>query len=143
MQMSKTKYRWLVIVAFSLPFIGWVVDLLFPSLIPIVYRDAMDESYSDTTLTILLMQFVLLAVVIIFCIVYLYGLLRFRPWAPKFAIWSYFLTMAIVPFALIAPLVTSNVSFVVEQIGALLWGIVLVLPYLSPEIKAAFWPERT
>lgn len=139
--MNTTKYRWLVIASIAIPVLAEVTErALMPGLIPAGLREAY-ESYlqedQDPTITLALISGALTAVVA--TLASIYGLLRFRPWAPAFALWSGLAACLLLAF--IGSMVLSGLSYAASALGSGLWGAVIVLPYCAPEIRAAFWPQ--
>lgn len=139
--MNTTKYRWLVIASIAIPVLAEVTErALMPGLIPAGLQEAY-ESYlqedQDPTITLALISGALTAVVA--TLASIYGLLRFRPWAPGFALWSGLAACLLLAF--IGSLVLSGLSYAASALGSGLWGAVIVLPYCAPEIRAAFWPQ--
>ncbi len=139
--MNKTNYRWLVIASIAVPVLAEVIERVFmPELVPQGLRDAY-ESYlaedQEESIVLALVSGALTAVVA--TLASIYGLLRFRPWAPGFAVWSSVAVCVMLVF--VGSLVLSGLAYAAAALGCALWGVVLVLPYASPEIRAAFWPE--
>ena len=71
-------------------------------------------------------------------VVNVYGLMRFRPWAPKVSIWTSVVCYLLLPFMDVA--VQSGITSAAISLGSMLWGIVVVLPYASSVVRNHFWP---
>ena len=68
------------------------------------------------------------------------GTLRFRSWAPRFNL--VFSILSLLP--LIAdgtPSIQSNIAKSLELISGFASTLVLVLPYISENVKQMFWPQ--
>lgn len=139
--MNKTNYRWLVIASVVFPILAEVTErLLLPELVPQGLRDAFQnylEEDQEPTITLALVSGALTALVAMLASIY--GLLRFRPWAPGFALWSG-LAMCVL-LVLGGPVVLSGLAHGSFALGSALWGAVIAMPYCVPEIRAAFWSE--
>ncbi len=139
--LNTTNYRWLVVASVALPVLAEVAErFLLPELVPRGLRDAFQsylEEDQGLSFTLALVSGAITAVVA--TLASIYGLLRFRPWAPGFALWSG-LAMCVL-LVLGGPMVLSGLAHGSSALGSALWGAVIVLPYCAPEIRAAFWPE--
>lgn len=69
----------------------------------------------------------------------IYGLLRFRPWAPGFALWSGLAMCVLLVFG--GPTVLSGLANGAFALASALWGAVIAMPCCAPEIRTAFWPD--
>ena len=79
----------------------------------------------------------LIAVLVAFA-VNVYGLMRFKPWAPKFSVWISVACYVVLPFMGVT--VMSGITYAAMSLGSALWGIVVVLPFVSPAVRQHFWP---
>lgn len=142
--MSKSAYRWLVIVSFVVPALFMIGDAtIFAHLIPpeirgIIERRIEQQSADGSWGTLVFALF--FTAVLVALPVNMYGLLRFKPWAPKFSIWFSVLSYVLVPFMGVS--VHSGLSAAAMALGSMLWGIVVVLPYASPQVRSHFWPSQ-
>lgn len=139
--MDTTNYRWLVIASVALPILAEVTErLLLPELVPQGLKDAFQsylEEDQGPAITPALVSGMLAAVVA--TLASIYGLLRFRPWAPGFALWSGLAMCVLLVFG--GPTVQSGLANGSFALGSALWGAVIAVPYCAPDIRAAFWPE--
>lgn len=142
--MSKFAYRWLVIVSFALPTLCLIADAtIFAHLIPPDLKAAMDRHIVQETSSpswAMLAPFVGAIAVLLAVPFQIYGLLRFRPWAPKFGIWLSAVSYSLMPFY--GASVYSGLTSTALSLGSMLWGIVVVLPYVSPQVRRHFWPDQ-
>lgn len=142
--MSKSAFRWLVIVSFAIPTLCLIADAtIFAHLIPSDLKAAMDRHIVQETSSASWAMLALFAgaIVVLLAVPFLiFGLLRFRPWAPKFAIWLSVASYALMPF--FGASVYSGLTSTALSLGSMLWGIVVVLPYVSPQVRSHFWPDR-
>ncbi len=140
--MSKSAYRWLVVVSCVIPALSMLGDAtVFSHLIPPEIKEAVGRHAAQQiedagwgTLALAAAGIALLLAVPVL----LYGLFRFKAWAPKFSIWFCVLAYVFVPFAGVS--VQSGITYSAVALGSMLWGMVVVLPYVSPEVRAHFWP---
>lgn len=142
--MTKFAFRWLVILSFGIPTLSMIGDFtVLAHLMPQELKEAMDRhiaqemvapswgavaSYAGALAVILALPF------------QVYGLLRFRSWAPKLAIGLSVASYALMPFY--GPAVYSGLTATAMSLGSALWGMVVLLPYVSPEVGRYFWPGR-
>lgn len=142
--MSKSAYRWLVIVSFVVPALCMIGDAtIFAHLIPPEIRIAMDRHIEhqisdESTGTLVFALFS--AAVLVALPINMYGLLRFKPWAPKFTIWLSVVSYVLITFMGVT--IYSGLTAAAMSLGSMLWGIVVVLPYASPHVKSHFWPSQ-
>ena len=141
--MSKSAFRWLIVVSYVLPTVFAIGDLTFLShLIPSEFKEAQAiydaaELEGDSTGTLLIGVLCIAALAAV--PFQLYGLLRFRQWGPRFAVWFSVACYVLVPFTGVT--VQSGINFAAMSLGSMLWGIVVVLPYVSPQVRRYFWPD--
>jgi hypothetical protein len=139
--LNKTNYRWLVIASVALPILAEVTErLLLPELVPQGLKDAFEnylEEDQEPAITPAMVSGMLAAVVA--TLASIYGLLRFRHWAPGFALWSGLAMCVLLVFG--GPTVQSGLANGSFALGSALWGAAIAVPYCVPEIRAAFWPE--
>jgi hypothetical protein len=138
--LNKTNYRWLVVASVVLPVLAEVAErFLLPELVPRGLRDAFQsylEEDQEPAITLALVSGMVTAVVA--TLASIYGLLRFRPWAPGFALWSGLAMCVLLVFG--GPTVLSGLANGFLALGSALWGAVIAVPYCAPDIRAAFWP---
>lgn len=142
--MSKSAFRWLIVISYVVPSVFAIGDLTFLShLIPSEFKQAqaiydaaeLEKVSTETVLIGMLCLAVLAAVPF-----QLYGLLRFRQWAPRFAVWFSVACYVLAPFT--GVIVQSGINFAAMSLGSMLWGVVVVLPYVSPRVRRHFWPDQ-
>lgn len=140
--MSKSAFRWLVIVSFVFPTLCAIGDATFFShLIPPEIQAALDQhteqQVSEASWGILAFSMGLITLLVAFA-VNVYGLMRFKQWAPKFSIWISVACYVVLPFMGVT--VMSGITYAAMSLGSALWGIVVVLPLVSPAVRQHFWP---
>lgn len=140
--MNKSAYRWLVIVSFAFPTLCLIADAtIFSNLIPPDLKTAMDRHIVEEAASPTWSTFASLAGAVAVALALpflLYGQLRFRSWAPKLAIWVSVVSYGLMPFY--GPAVYSGITSTAFSLGSMLWGMVVLLPYASPEVRSYFWP---
>ena len=110
-------------------------DFLVPSALPEVLTRAL-EAYDalpgrDNAVFLVLAE----AVCLVVSLAAVVGLYLFRSWAPRLAVISTPLLMLVT--VLKGPVVVSGWGMALADLSSILWGIVVVLPYLSP-LKESF-----
>lgn len=143
--MSKVAFRWLIVLSFGLPILSIVADYTFLAhLIPQELKAAMDHQFDqemgDPSWVTLIASASGIALLLALPF-QVYGLLRFRSWAPKFAIWLSVASYATMPF--LGATVYSGLTATAISLSSALWGIIIFLPYMSPEVRSYFWPGRS
>lgn len=142
--MSKSAYRWLTIASFAIPALCLIADAtIFAHLIPPDFKAAMDRQMEQELTSPSGLQLTSIAgtIAVLLALPFqIYGLLRFRPWAPRFAIWLSVACYILMPFY--GASVYSGISSTALSLGSMLWGMVVLLPYVSPEVRSYFWPGR-
>ncbi|RYH28667.1 MAG: hypothetical protein EON54_23170 [Alcaligenaceae bacterium] len=142
--MSKSAFRWLIVVSYVIPTVFAIGDLTFLShLIPPEFKEAQAiydaaQLEGDTTSTVLIGVLCIAAIAAV--PFQLYGLLRFKQWGPRFAVWFSVACYMLIPF--IGVTVQSGINFAAMSLGSMLWGIVVVLPYVSPQVRGYFCPNQ-
>ncbi|RYF51361.1 MAG: hypothetical protein EOO27_30095 [Comamonadaceae bacterium] len=140
--MSKVAFRWLVVATFAIPAFFLIADFTFlahlmpPDLKAAMDRQVAEEAANPSTVSIAL--FAAALAVVLALPFQIYGLLRFRAWAPKFGIWLSVASYGLMPFYGAA--LYSGITATTMSLGSALWGIVVVLPYVSPQVRSYFWP---
>ena len=123
-------FRAFLVASIAAGLLGGLLDLALPSLIPQLLREAQDALTSpeltrrDILLLIVGLPLLLGAVA---CAV---GLYRFRPWAPRASI--YLTIGSLVIYPLLDVTVVSQWSLLLTESGAILWGAMLAMAFLSP-----------
>jgi uncharacterized membrane protein (DUF2068 family) len=128
--MTKSQYRTIVLLSFTLGLIGAFLDFVIPSLIPEAIRKAQAEHDAAMSMT---RQFI--GVLFIFggvglSWIAIYGLYRFRRWAPRLAVVGTVISL----FALPVFNFTSQSGFASAfiSLSTSLWGAAVVLCYVNP-----------
>ena len=133
--MNERYYRLLVIASVAVGLVGALFDTLFPSLLPQSFRDAQqihDAGFSTLHLIVAMLLGIVSAVLYVASI---YGLYRFRSWAPRLSIITTVILIVVCPFT--GVWVQSGVTVSFSYLASYLWGAVLVLPF-TPPLKARF-----
>jgi len=109
---------------------GTAFDTIVPSALPDAFSQT-QEAYDDSqTTTYLLLTGFGALVLFIVGVASFVGLYLFRSWAPRLAIITTALAMPIT--ILIGPMAVSGWTTTLNELSSMLWGVVLILPYLSP-----------
>lgn len=133
--MTTNRYRALIIAFVFFGLLGGALDMLFPSLIPTEFRHLQD-AHDNALPTMNVLLFAGLGLVGGICaLVSTYGLFRFRPWAPRVALWGTVLALACWPFAGVCA--QSGLAIATSFLASYLWGAIVVLAYVGP-ISAQF-----
>ena len=132
---------------FRLLFIGWIVTGLLSGFIDVVLG-LLPQDLQQVYLSLLMKEsrlgdgFMLTFVVVflVSSLASLYGTLTFKSWAPKFnIIFSVGMLLFLAADGTVS--VQSGMSKVLELISSFASTLVLVLPYLSENVKQMFWPR--
>ena len=137
--MKKSTYRAIVLASSAIPLAGLCLDSFCP-LIPASLKSVHDsmvqfggiKRYPPGVL-------LAMAVVVVTTLASFYGQLRFRSWAPSLAVSSTLAGLLLSCFT--GPILQSGVGDAAAGAGAMLSGMVLILPYASAEVRALFWPQ--
>jgi hypothetical protein len=128
--MTTSHYRALIIAFVFFGLLGGALDLIFPALIPAEFRQ-LQEAHDNALSTMNILLFAGLGLVGGVCaLVSTYGLFRFRPWAPRLAIWGTILALACWPFA--GAYAQSGLAIATSFLASYLWGAIVVLAYVGP-----------
>ena len=142
--MSRTTFRWLVVASFAIPILCMVADAtVFAHLVPTELKDAMARQTAEELNNLswgVVASMVGTLAVLLGVPFLIYGQLRFRPWAPKFAIWLSVASYVLMPF--FGATVYSGLGSTALSLGSMLWGMVVLLPYASTEVRDYFWPAQ-
>jgi hypothetical protein len=128
--MTPAIYRALLLASLAFGISSVLFDVLVPSALPEVFTHA-QEAYDalperDDSVLLVLIEIVCLVVSTAAVV----GLYLFRSWAPRLAVISTPLVMLVT--VLMGPVVVSGWGMMLADLSSILWGIVVVLPYLSP-----------
>ena len=138
--MGKSTYRALVIASLGIPLFGMLVEYgfdLVPHELTDLSQSLLMQSEVGPTDWIFLLA---LSVLVVLGLISFYGLLWFRAWAPRFALWSSAATWVVTCFS--PPIVLSGLGNATSALGFALFGAVLALPYYAPEVREMFWPSK-
>ena len=142
--MSKSAFRWLIVVSYVIPTVFAIGDLTFLShLIPPEFKQAQAiydtaQLEGDTTSTFLIGVLCIAAIAAV--PFQLYGLLRFRQWGPRFAVWFSVACYMLIPF--IGVTVQSGINFAAMSLGSMLWALWLCCPMCRPRCEGIFGPIK-
>lgn len=128
--MTPRIYRTLLIASLAFGIIGAVFDSVVPSALPEAFSQAQEAYDTSQETSSFLLLGVAGLVLLIAGVASFVGLYRFRTWAPGLAIVTTVLAMPIT--ILIGPMAMSGWAMTFEELSSMLWGAVVVLPYLSP-----------
>jgi len=122
----------LLIASLAIGIMGAVFDAVIPSALPDVFSQAQEtyDASQTQTITFLLLKGLGALVIFIISTASFVGLYLFRSWAPRLAIIG--TTFAIPISILVGPMVASGWATTLNALSSMLWGIVVILPYLSP-----------
>lgn len=137
--MTKNQFRLLYVGSMAVAFLSVFIDQIF-GLLPQDLQEIhntllMKESRLGDFSMLLIVIFFVVGLVASFN-----GTLRFRSWAPRFNL--VFSILSLLP--LIAdgtPSIQSNIAKSLELISGFASTLVLVLPYISENVKQMFWPQ--
>jgi hypothetical protein len=136
--MTRTQFRVLLTLSIVAAFLSAGVDFAFPqwteAFDKVLEQQAIDEiteaANEDFMLTKLIALSVVGVIFVVACVTVTVGLFRFSPWAPRL---NLVLTLlALVGTAFMGPLVQSGLASTFYEVSSLLWGAIMVAPYLSP-----------
>ena len=133
--MTINRYRALLISSLVLGILGGALDLIFPALLSDEFhrvQNTQDSSISAPHLLLVLSLGILGGGC---ALVSIYGLYRFRPWAPRLAVAGTVLALMCWPF--LGAFVQSGFAISISSLGSYLWGAVVALAYVQP-ISAHF-----
>lgn len=128
--MTPRIYRTLLLASLAFGIIGAVFDSVVPSALPEAFSQAQEAYDTSQESSSFLLLGVAGLVLLITGVASFVGLYRFRSWAPVLAIVT---TVLAIPITiLIGPTAMSGWAMTFEELSSMLWGAVVVLPYLSP-----------
>ena len=133
--MTINQYRALLIASLIIGILGGALDLIFPSLVPTEFHQV--QKTQDSSLSaVRLLLFTGVGILGGGCaLVSMYGLYRFRSWAPRLAIVGTVVALACWPFT--GAFAQSGLAISMSYLASYLWGAVVVLAYVQP-ISAHF-----
>lgn len=136
--MNRSSFRKLVIVGLGLPLLGALAEsVLLPDLVPKSLQDSFETYVRETPDTVQIMATGFAFLVALPCtLICVYGLLRFRRWAPRFVFWS--TAASYLPLLVGAPILQSGFGFAMTGIAGMVWGAIIMLTYFDPETRAEF-----
>jgi len=128
--MTPRTYGTLLLASLAFGIMGAAFDTIVPSALPDAFSQT-QEAYDDSqTTTYLLLTGFGALVLFIVGVASFVGLYLFRSWAPRLAIIATALAMPIT--ILIGPMAVSGWTKTLNELSSMLWGVVLIPPYLSP-----------
>lgn len=137
--MTTSQYRLLLIASIVTGIVGGAVDFVFPQLLPeglLELQNAHDEALSTSRL---LLASLLGIAGFVFYVASVYGLFRFRPWAPRLSIFGTALLLCAVPF--LGAMAQSGLATSISYLASYLWGAVMVLANTA-SASAHFKPDN-
>ena len=138
--MTPTQFRTLLIAAVALGLLGAFVDVLFPTLVEEAFQQAQQTVDEKTSRTRLLVTVAVAIPVLVVYLVSLFGLFKFRSWAPRVSIAGTLLTVLVWP--LFGTMAMSGLSLAISYFASYLWGAVLLAAY-TPTIRQHFLPAAS
>lgn len=138
---QSTLFRSLILVGLAFSIIGSGLDFFVPSLVPTEITDAYD-SYTDTQepgLAWILTLGIGGLILIIVGIASTIGLLLFKPWSRRLALWLSVLSLLMYP--LLGPVIYSGWAYMLLETSMVMWGAALAMAYFS-ELAVRFEPDR-
>lgn len=133
--MTRTQFRLLLIASVVAGLLSGFIDLLAPSLVPDAYQAAQRLENGARSLTRLLLCLALGLVGAMLSLAAVYGLYRFRSWAPRIGVAG--TALLLLACSLMDTFVQSGVAAALSTLASYLWGAVLVLGYV-PSFKDQF-----
>jgi hypothetical protein len=124
--MTPPVYRLLIAASTVLGFAGALLDVLMPSLLPAAFTAAMEAQAPLHSNAWLLVG----GVVAVAGLAAMVGLWLFRPWAPRWALVTTALSVAL--FVTQGATAVSGWSTALTDLSSMLWGAVLALTFFSP-----------
>ena len=127
--MTRTNFRLLLIASLIVSLLGGIVDFLIPGLVPEAFHTAQKADDRSLSIARVLAG---LAVALIGAVLYfasVYGLYRFRSWAPRIAVAGTVLILLACP--LFGTFAQSGLAVALSYLASYLWGAVVILGYTS------------
>lgn len=134
--MTPTIYRAMLVASLALGILSGIFDFIVPSTLPEVFKEA-QESYDAAQATDEVLLFLLPGVVcVVVSLAAFVGLFLFRSWAPRLAVISTLLGMLVT--VLMGPGCLSGWAIMLSDLAGMLWGAVVILPYVFPPLQERF-----
>lgn len=129
--MSPTLFRGFVLASILLMIAAGEVDVLFPSLVPKPFADALEgQPLPDFLENHRYLSAAILIPWVIAAWAGTVGLLFFKRWARTLSVYTTFIGFALYPF--LGSTVSSGLGFAMSEVSSVFWGAVLALSYNSP-----------
>jgi uncharacterized membrane protein (DUF2068 family) len=128
--MNKSQYRTILLFSLSLGLAGAFLDFAIPSLVPIVVLKAMMEHDAAMSTTRLYIGLLLIFAGVGLSLIAMYGLYRFRRWAPRLAVVGTVISLLALPVFNFTS--QSGFASALISISSILWGAVVVLCFVEP-----------
>lgn len=133
--MTTSLYRALVVASLVVGVASAALDYVFPSLLSEQLRAAQASQLTEMSTPRLLAFLLLASIALVLYIASMYGLYRFRPWAPRIALICTAVVLVIPPLG--GASAQSGVAIAAAYLSSYLWGAAIALAYVSP-ISARF-----
>lgn len=130
MMQPTSLFRFLIVMSIVLAVCGALIDGVFPNLLPEQFRQAQEAMVSADFRAQDLLLFIVGPPIFVAAIVSTVALYRFRPWAPRLALYVTIGGIAIYP--ILDAQVMSSWSMLLTETSVLLWGVVLAMSFLPP-----------
>lgn len=127
---TPSAFRLFIVTSLVFAFLASFIDAIFPSLLPEPFRQAQDALASSELGTQDILLIVIGLPILVVGLVSAIGLYRFRPWAPRLALFVTIATVALYPF--LDAQAVSAWSLLLSETSMLLWGVVLAMAFLPP-----------
>lgn len=129
--MNASRFRLLLAASLVLGLLAAFIDQALPQLLPTAFRDVNAAQQAAAAEQPMAWYMLVLAVLCIGgLIATVYGLFRFRRWAPWLAVAGSALTVFVTP--VMGPLAQSGLAMGLGYASSYLWGAVLVLCFVPP-----------
>lgn len=128
--MTPRTYRALLLASLAFGILGALFDTVVPSALPDAFSQAQEAYDASQTTTYLLLTGFGALILFIVGVASFVGLYLLRSWAPRLAIIATALAAPIT--ILIGPMAVSGWTTTLNELSSMVWGVVLILPYLSP-----------
>ena len=137
--MTTLQFRLLLIASLVTGITAGFFDFVFPSTIPESFMQAQaayDAKQSTTSLIYLLVTCLVGVAGLISTFI---GLFRFRPWAPRIAVFT--TLILVLAYPAMGVTVSSGWASALTELSSYIWGFILAVVYYSP-IKEKFIATR-
>ena len=136
--MTISLYRALLVASLVVGVVSAALDPLFPGLLPEQFHAAQASQDEALSTPRLLALSALGVVALVLYVASLYGLYRFRPWAPRIALIGTAFTLVIFPLS--GAFAQSGFAVAASYLASYMWGAAVVLAYVPP-LSAQFSPH--